>query len=672
MSKKGKYILLVLVLVLASTVLQCITLGTIANAKRQNKVQQAYLYGQTVVDAIQLKLDNALEVTRTLKYPYLDYGEAFFENFEKTAGDIAVEHPLIESMYIAPKGVIKYAYPGEVKDATIGYNMLDDPEQGPRAKLAVDTGKITVAGPHELVEGGHGFIVRNPVFMGDEFVGFTIIVLDWDKFMDSVQSTSIVQSTEFDFALMKKNLDEQAKIDEFGYIYNSSGRNIDTQIGIEFEVPNDIWQLYVEPVEGWSVYREMRWQITSSVLFSLTFIVFIIIIIVTLDRRRMMQREIIANEARNSFLARMSHDIRTPLNGILGLIEINEMHPDDDELNRENRRKARIAANHLLSLISDVLELQKMEEKNVVLAEEPFDFAELANDVLTISSVKAAENGINLIYKSCVSALLHPYVYGSPLHVRQIMINIIGNAIKYNKPGGSVEYSVEEIYADAGNVKLKIEISDTGIGMSPEFMERMFDPFSQEHSDARSTYQGTGLGMAIVKSLVDKMGGSIDVDSKIGEGTRFVVILPFRIAIKEDIPSFEPKDSISIEGMKILLVEDNELNMEIAESILSDYGATITTAVNGEEAVEKFTSNEPGTFDLILMDIMMPILDGYGATEQIRAYDRPDAKEIPIIAMTANAFAEDIQKCIDAGMDAHIAKPIDVNKLLVTIAEVMD
>lgn len=672
MSKKGKYILLVFVLLLSSTVLQCITLGAIANAKRQNKVQQAYLYGQTVVDAIQLKLDNALEVTRTLKYPYLDYGEAFFENFEKTAGDIAVEHPLIESMYIAPKGVIKYAYPWKVKDATIGFNMLADPEQGPRAKLAVDTGKITVAGPHELVEGGYGFIVRNPVFMGDEFVGFTIIVLDWDKFMDSVQSTSIVQSTEFDFALMKKNLDEQAKIDEFGYIYNSSGRNIDTQIGIEFEVPNDIWQLYVEPVEGWSVYREMRWQIIFSVLLSLTIIVFIIFIIVTLDRRRMMQREIIANEARSSFLARMSHDIRTPLNGILGLIEINEMHPDDDELNRENRRKARIAANHLLSLISDVLELQKMEEKDVVLAEEPFDFAELANDVLTISSVKAAENGINLIYKSCVSALLHPYVYGSPLHVRQIMINIIGNAIKYNKPGGSVEYSVEEIYADAGNVKLKIEISDTGIGMSPEFMERMFDPFSQEHSDARSTYQGTGLGMAIVKSLVDKMGGSIDVDSKIGEGTRFVVILPFRIAIKEDVPCFEPKDSISIEGMKILLVEDNELNMEIAESILSDYGATITTAVNGEEAVEKFTANGPGTFDLILMDIMMPILDGYGATEQIRAYDRPDAKEIPIIAMTANAFAEDIQKCIDAGMDAHIAKPIDVNKLLVTIAEVMD
>ena len=377
-----------------------------------------------------------------------------------------------------------------------------------------------------------------------------------------------------------------------------------------------------------------------------------------------------ANAAKSIFLSRMSHDIRTPLNGIIGLIEINEKHKEDEAFVEENRKKEKIAANHLLDLINDVLEFNKMDSENVKLNYEAFNILELCNDVLTISITRAAECGIELVHDNCAQNIEYPYVFGSPLHVRQIFINIIGNAIKYNCPGGSIFCKAcGEKRAD-GRVWYTVVISDTGIGMSEEFLEHIYEPFSQENPEVKSTYGGTGLGMPIVKQLVDKMGGTIEVTSKKGTGSTFTVCLPFDIAKETDVPLHKGAEGEGdISGINILLVEDNELNKEIAQTLLEDAGAKVTVADNGKEAVDLFEEQAEYTFDLILMDVMMPVMDGYEATRKIRSLAKKDSRTIPIIAMTANAFAEDVENAKKAGMNEHLAKPLDMKKLLATIGK---
>lgn len=378
-----------------------------------------------------------------------------------------------------------------------------------------------------------------------------------------------------------------------------------------------------------------------------------------------------ANSAKTAFLSRMSHDIRTPLNGIIGLLEINEKHADDRALVDANRVKAKIAANHLLSLISDVLDLTKMDDENVKLANDAFSLLDLAQEVYTIASLRATEAGINIEFLNLKEEIVEEFVFGSPLHIRQILLNVIGNAIKYNKPHGKITYETKCIEHTDTMVTYKITIADTGIGMSQEFLKHLYEPFSQEHSDARSVYQGTGLGMSIVKSLIEKMGGTVSVESEVGVGSKFDLVFPLKIAKKEDVQEKVKADTVDISGVRILLVEDNELNMDIAETILADNGAVVTKAFDGKEAVDIYTENQSGSFDVILMDLMMPVMDGFAATKAIRNSNKRDAKLIPIIAMTANAFSEDVKRCLDAGMNAHVAKPINVQDLFNKIAVVM-
>ena len=378
----------------------------------------------------------------------------------------------------------------------------------------------------------------------------------------------------------------------------------------------------------------------------------------------------IASAAKTSFLARMSHDIRTPMNGILGLLEINEKHADEVEVTARNRKKMKVAADYLLSLINDVLQLSKLEDPDVTLSHEAFDAKELAEDILTIIKMRAVEYGVALEYNENLEKMQYPYVWGSPLHVRQIFINILSNSIKYNKKKGRIFCDAESRKLDETHIEYKVVISDTGIGMSEEFLAHLFEPFAREHTGANSSYEGTGLGMAIVKQLVEKMGGTIEVESEEGVGSRFIVTLPFELAQEKDVKGGNGEDQKKdISGVKVLLVEDNELNMEIAETFLKDAGAVVTKAYNGQQAAYLFEENQPGRFDVILMDVMMPVLNGYEATRKIREMDRPDAKNIPIIAMTANAFLEDIQESRDAGMDDHISKPLDVEKLITTVGK---
>lgn len=375
-----------------------------------------------------------------------------------------------------------------------------------------------------------------------------------------------------------------------------------------------------------------------------------------------------ANAAKSRFLSRMSHDIRTPLNGIIGFLDLFESKKETREQLEAQSGKVRVAAEHLLSLINDILNMSKLEDNKIELSHEAFDIRQLAEEILSITQIRAEEMGITIHYEDCSKSLSHPYIYGSPLHVRQIFVNILSNAIKYNKPNGEIFIKIESRKRSGKKIFYTCTVTDTGIGMSHEFLKHLFEPFAQEKVDARSVYYGTGLGMAIVKSLVDMMRGTIDVVSKPGEGTTFEVTIPFNIAEKEDLEGYiKPKEGISIEGVKILLVEDNDLNREIATSLLEEQGARITTAVNGAEAVSLYEKAPKGTFDVILMDILMPVMDGLEAARAIRAFEREEAKTIPIIALTANAFAEDVRKSREAGMNAHISKPIQLDKMLCTI-----
>ncbi|GEM_PF-2297086 len=691
--KKNRNWVKVLILgLMICTTLEVIVLGSIAQVKRENKKQDALLYAQSVASSIQLTLENSLYATKSLKYIYSLYGDETFDSFDSIAESILRDDSSIESIYIAPNGVIQAAYPQSVKDSTIGFNMLSDPVQGPRARLAKETHAITVAGPHNLVEGDVGLIIRNPVYVDGAFKGFTVIVLDWDDFVDNVFKNVKPASRDYKFAVWKSNNYETAVSDADGFIFRNSNDSISNEVDVAFSVPNDVWHLIIEPDDGWLVYREMAIPALISVTVSLILVMLIVFLYISSENKKELEQELAANEtksiymkrlaealdkaekadaAKSSFLSRMSHDIRTPLNGLIGLMQINEIHADNRELVDENRKKAFVAANHLLSLISDVLELSRIEDDNIVLSEEPINIIDLAADVLTISELRASEAGITLDYHLGDAVKEHPYIYGSPLHIRQIFINIIGNSIKYNKQGGSITCTNDIIEMNDDILVFCATISDTGIGMSPEFLQHLYEPFSQEHNDARSTYQGTGLGMSIVKGLVEKMHGTIEVTSELGVGTTFVITVPFRKASKEDIPQKKDNEKLSIKGINILVVEDNELNMEIARELLTDAGAHVTEARNGKEGVDIFTSNPPGSFDIIIMDLMMPIMDGFAATSAIRFFGRSDAKSIPIIAMTANAFAEDAQRCLNAGMNGHMAKPFKIEELTEKIVDLV-
>ena len=373
-----------------------------------------------------------------------------------------------------------------------------------------------------------------------------------------------------------------------------------------------------------------------------------------------------ANEAKTEFLQRMSHDIRTPINGICGMINVADYYADNMEKQTECRAKIKEASHLLLELINEVLDMSKLESDEVVLEDIPFNLNSIFEEILGVIEHMAAEQNIRIIWEE--KEVTHWNLIGSPVHVKRILMNILSNAVKYNKENGYVYISCREIPSkQTAMPTLEFVCRDTGIGMTEAFQKRIFEPFAQEHAGSRTKFAGTGLGMPITKKLVEKMGGTISFESKEGTGTTFVIRIPFQIdADMKDRNETEEKTETSIQGLHVLLTEDNELNMEIAEFVLQNEGAVVTKAWNGQKAVDIFRKNRPGEFDVILMDIMMPVMNGYEAAKMIRSLDREDAKVIPIIAMTANVFTEDKMRAKEAGMDEHIAKPVD-GKLLVKV-----
>ena len=362
----------------------------------------------------------------------------------------------------------------------------------------------------------------------------------------------------------------------------------------------------------------------------------------------------------------MSHDIRTPINGICGMVNMADHYADDMEKQTEYRTKVKEASNLLLELVNEVLDMSKLESGEVVLEEVPFNLIKISEEVLVVIEQIATEQNIRIVWEK--KEITHRNLIGSPRYVKRVMMNILSNAVKYNRENGQIYISCMEITSEQPETTtMEFVCRDTGTGMSEEFQKHVFEPFAQEHAGSRTKFAGTGLGMPISKKLVEKMGGTITFESEEGAGTTFVIRVPFRIDTdRESKAETEAKTEASIRGLHILLAEDNELNMEIAEFMLQNEGAVVTKTWNGQEAVEIFEKSRPDEFDVILMDIMMPVMNGYEAAKMIRSMDREDAKTIPIIAMTANAFTEDRIKAKEAGMDEHISKPIDM-KLLVKI-----
>ena len=370
-----------------------------------------------------------------------------------------------------------------------------------------------------------------------------------------------------------------------------------------------------------------------------------------------------ANAAKTEFLQRMSHDIRTPINGIIGMVEVGDHYRNDIEKQADCREKIKYASNTLLELVNEVLDMSKLESGEIVLEEVGFNIDQLSDETVVILEEVAKERNIQIIREG--RSIAHPYLIGSPTHVKRVLMNVLSNAVKYNRDNGSIYISYKELESNKPGYSLfEFTCRDTGIGMSKEFQERIFEPFAQEHIGSRSKYVGTGLGMPIAKSLVEKMGGTIEFTSQEGVGSQFVIRIPFKMNPKQKNETVKESTSASIKGLSVLLVEDNELNMEIARFIIENEGANVTCATNGKEAVNIYKKS-PEFFDIILMDIMMPEMDGYEATKVIRSLD----SKIPIVAMTANAFAEDKIKTKKAGMNAHLSKPLDKDTLVQVVAK---
>ncbi|MBU5478403.1 response regulator [Eubacterium sp. MSJ-13] len=371
----------------------------------------------------------------------------------------------------------------------------------------------------------------------------------------------------------------------------------------------------------------------------------------------------LADEAKTNFLRRMSHDIRTPINGIRGIIEIANHNKEDLEKQQEYRDKIKTASGYLLDLINNVLDMSKLESSDIKLEHKPFNIREILHKSNEIIIMQCNECGIT--YNIEEGRIDHSYLIGSPLHFQQVLMNIAGNAVKYNRENGSIFVRCTEISSDDKMAEFELVCRDTGIGMSEDFQKRIFEPFSQENENARTKYAGTGLGMAIAKELIELQGGSIELKSKEGDGTEFKIKISFEI---DHLPvrkkNNQNKEKKTLEGTRILLTEDNDLNMEVAEFMLKNKGAEITKAWNGKEAVEIFKASQEGYFDVILMDIMMPVMGGLEAARNIRKLEREDASKVLIVAMTANAFQDDMEKSIEAGMDAHITKPLNMDELL--------
>ena len=612
---------------------------------------------------------------------YISAGENLDENtFSELAEKIPNEDGVIKAFELAPEGIVTDIYPKEGNEGAFGLDMLQEHERKKDAILARDSGKYTLGGPYQLKQGGTGALLFNPVYQDNnseqgEFWGFVILVIDWDRFIREI-NLDYLSDADFCYRIWTYDRSSSDKI----ILAESQDNMSDNILTVECTVPNNTWYFDIIPSRGWIPRSYWIMCIAISYIFSLLIATVFYLTSSKKHRERQYEAELEksaeqaknANEAKTRFLFNMSHDIRTPMNAIVGFSGLLEKNLQNEKKAKEYLGKIQSSSNLLLMIINQVLEMARIESGTAVLQLKAEDMDALFHRVNTVFEEDVRKK--NLQYHAVLD-VRHHYVVCDQTKLQEIMLNIISNAIKYTPEGHSIYVEVHEAVSEnPSKIRYIFSCEDTGIGMSEEYLPHIYEEFSREHSTTENKVPGTGLGLPIIKSMIELMGGSIQVESRQGIGTKFTIDLSFDIALKEEV--YGSEDTIessaihTIKGKRILLVEDNELNAEIAKTVLEDVGALITRAENGQQALELFKEKPAGTFDVILMDLMMPVMDGYTATRKIRELERSDAKTVPIIAMTANAFQEDAEKCIAVGMNAHLAKPLDIEKMKKTIKSI--
>ena len=648
--------------------------GTIINAfaEKDQKVNATYTANSTV-RRIKSQLDQYVVMSDFLENTINEGYALDQEDFSKLAEMIPNENGVVKAFEIAPNGIVSTVYPQEGNEVVAGLDVLTVDEGHFDANLAKDTNEYTLGGPYELKKGGKGALLFNPVYQKDasgneNFWGFVALIIDWDRFIEQIGLDKL-NDASYSYEIWKNEGNTSNRV-----VLAKSGNDLSKNcLTVECDIPNCTWYFDIEPEGGWIPWTQ--WVATAILSYLLSLMVATLFYLysskkyqqeqyaVQLEKSAEQARN--ANEAKTRFLFNMSHDIRTPMNAIIGFSDLLEKNLDDRVKAKGYLKKIQSSSNLLLTIINQVLEMARIESGKAVLTLEPCNLSALFHSVNLVFEEDVKKKGIHFYVKTNVE---HKYAYCDQTKLQEIYLNIVSNAIKYTPQDHAITINIQEVPSMQENFARYIFIcDDTGYGMSEDFVPHIFEEFSREHTTTENKIIGTGLGLSIVKSMIDLMGGTIQVESHEGKGTKFTVDVSLEIASSEDVNETEDvSNEININERnhkRILLAEDNDLNAEIACEILKSEGYLVEHASHGQQCVEMLQEAEDGYYDLILMDIQMPFMDGYEACKEIRKMKDTQKANIPIIAMTANAFEEDKQMAIKAGMNDHVPKPMDMRVL---------
>lgn len=680
---KRKYIRLktTLVFIFIFLAVWCVIWIINQSQERREKLKATYT-AESTVSRVESQLSKYLAESDLMKQIVEKEYDIDNEQFDKLAELMQEDEDVIEARELAEDGVVSRIYPMEGNEAAMGLDMLQNPARKKEARLARLSGEYTIAGPYELVQGGTGALLFDPAYIteqnGEEkFWGFSILVMNWDNFIQEVELEKL-EEAGYDYQIWKKDLYTGEKI----VIDESENSNLNNSLEVACSVPNDTWYFEIVPENGWITVSQKVFGVIISIALAVMASVGYwqykmrrykdILHEEELEKAAIEAR--MANEAKTRFLFYMSHDIRTPMNAIIGFADLLEKHLDDKKRVIDYISKIKHSSSFLLSLINYVLEMARIESGKATLKTETGDLKNLVNTLNDVFEPSIEEKKLQY---TCNLKVENPYVHCDKTKLREILLNVISNSIKYTPEGGSVTVDITEEGHDAEKKVsfYRFTIEDTGIGMSKEYLPHIFEEFSRENTSTESKVIGTGLGLPIVKSLVDLMGGTIEVSSEVTVGTKTIIILPFLVSEEECKNAVQEQQESTklltlLMGKRILLAEDNELNAEIAITILEEEGLKVEWAEDGIKCLEMLKKVPEDYYDMILMDIQMPNMDGYRTTEEIRSL--PDKRaQIPIVAMTANVFDEDKKKAYEAGMNGYIAKPIDTKAIFSTLGEIL-
>ena len=660
-----------------------VNIGIRADSSQRDLIRsRAELNAVTYADHMKADIVRGIDITNTFEQIVISENGKI-SMFSKVAENMMADY--VQSIQIAPDGVVTEIYPEDGNKAG-KIDLIYDKERGKISCYARDNDVITMQGPFSLKQGGTGIAVRNPVYVEQKngertFWGFTIVIIRVpDIFADSIKSLT-------DFSYEYKLSKSIAPWDEtYEEVYGSGVEMIDP-VTYTFELGDSQWVLEVMPENGWNSNEKLYrlWGCGLLIVLLLTGFVFMIMLlhrtqesentVVKLNKKlqKALEQAKTASVEKSNFLFNMSHDIRTPMNAVIGMTSLIRHDAGNKDKVIEYADKIDVSSQHLLGIINDILDMSKIEAGKTVFKYDDFSILNFIQEINNLFHSQIDEKKQILTTKKNIR---HEWVNGDQLHLMQIFNNLLSNAVKYTQEGGEIQFLVEECETNSSvYAKYRFLVRDNGIGMSADFKDKIFDAFTRAESSVTNKIQGTGLGMAITRNLVEAMGGTIDVESELGQGSCFEVLIELRIAEDRTVAlaaqeDTDEQDGNILQGMRFLCAEDNELNAEILTELLKIEGAECTSCENGEEVLKAFEQSAPGDYDMILMDVQMPVMNGYEATKAIRRSSHELAKTIPIIAMTANAFSEDIQHSLAAGMNAHVSKPVEMKVLEKTIRSI--